>query len=491
MKRTISYLLLLGLTAIAAYGCGTEGSSSMESVDDGSMKSSVMDGVTLMGSKQGQSGGFVDVDGDGIDDKVVGAPYATTSSSLGAVLVYKGNADGSFSSSPTVLLAGDDNLGYSFANLGDVDGDGKNDFAIGAISGDGDSDGDGVDDVSLSGSVYIYKGGGSGQIIRKIAGDEAMDKFGISLASGDLNGDGYTDLIVGAPFHTSAANLYQQGAVYIYWGDGSGNLDFTTRTKIAASSSRSGLGWAVAAGNVNNDAYSDLVITAGRKVLVFYGGNPFDATTADVTIDAYNSSDKTSDTFKSVAVLGDLDGDGFGEIAAGAPNATVGDNRDTGTVVIVKGFTVLPVTVGVGTAKVPNATHASFLARINGFNLFDRFGASITSVPDMNDSDAIPELVIGATTASNSPDYLSGNVYLFKSADRSGSSWSPSSVFAGTVKDQSYGYFLAYAGSNKLLIGAPRSNMDTGGVSMVDLATGQVVAGGSSGGGGGGGGDCH
>lgn len=485
-KRFYFFILLV----LAAYGCGgSQGSSSVETVNDGSMASSVMEGVTLMGSKQGQSGGFVDVDGDGIDDKVVGAPYATTDSAIGAVLVYKGDSTGGFSSAPTLVLTGDDNFGYSFANIGDVDGDGKSDFAIGAISGSGDSDGDGVDDVSLSGSVTVFKGGGNGQVIRKIAGDEAMDKFGVSLAAGDLNGDGYPDLIVGAPFNTPSASFYQQGAVYIYWGNSSTDTDFTTRTKISASSSISGLGWAVATGNVNNDSYSDLVIAAGRKALVFYGGSTFD-TAADLTIDAYNSGDKTSDTFKSLAVV-DLDGDGKGEVVAGAPNATVNSTSNVGTVVIVKGTATGTVTVG--TAQVPQAP-ASLIARINGTSLFDRFGASFAVVPNMESSEtpALSELVVGATTANDyGTNYLSGRVYLFKSGSRSGSTWTASSVFNGTTKDQSYGYFLAPAGGTKLLIGAPRSNMDTGGVSMVDLATGEVVAGGSSGGGGGGGGDCH
>lgn len=482
-KRDVYFLPLLLSFLLAAYGCGSQGSSSVETVNDGSMASSVMEGVTLMGSKQGQSGGFVDADGDGIDDKVVGAPYATTFSGTGAALVYKGNSDGSFSSSPDLLLTGDDNFGFSFANLGDVDGDGKSDFAVGAISGDGE-------DVSLSGSVYIYKGGSNGQIIKKLSGEGAMDKFGISIASGDLNNDGNKDVIVGAPFNTNDPSLYQQGAVYIFFGP-----DFTSKVSLYASSTNKGLGWAVASGYVNNDSVSDLLISSANKVLVFYGGTSFNPNinSPNVTINSYNAADKTSDTFKTIAVLGDLDGDGIGEIAAGAPNATVGGNRDTGTVVIVKG--IATATVNVGTAQVPQ-TSTNLLVRINGTNLFDRFGSSITPLPDM-DGDNKPELVVGATTANSDPYYLSGRVYLFTTTSLSGSSWAPSSAFDGNIKDQAYGTFLAPAPANieslkgKLLIGAPRSNMDTGGVSMVDLATGEMVAGGSSGGGGGGGGECH
>lgn len=467
MRRYMFCLLLLATIGFIPYGCGTQGSSSME--ENPSTSSSVMKGIALINSKQGQSGGFVDVDGDGIDDKVVGAPYAIKDSNIGVVLVYKGDSAGAYSSAPALILTGDDNFGYSFANIGDVDGDGQSDFAVGAISGDGDSDADGVDDVSISGSVTIFKGGSNGQVIIKIAGDEAMDKFGASIASGDINGDGDTDLIVGAPFNTPDPTLYQKGAVYIYWGNNTADTDFTSRTKIAATSTNSGFGWAEATGDVNGDGITDLVIGASGKVLIYYGANPTFDITADVTI-----SNSASGFGKAIAVIGNIDGVAGDEIAIGAPNATVNNNRDTGSVYIIQG----------GTTTV--------LAQMNGTNLFDRFGSSIASVPDMDDpADGKPELVVGATMVNADPDYLSGKVYLFKSASRSGSSWSPSSGFAGTAKDQSYGSFLAPAGGSKLLIGAPRSNMDTGGVSMVDLATGEIVAGGSSGGGGGDSGDCH
>lgn len=457
MKRYIFILLLIAAMGLMLYGCGSSGSSSMETVDNGQMASSIMNGVTLINSKQGQAGGFVDADGDRIPDKVVGAPYATTSTNTGAVLVYKGDASGGFSSAPATLLTGDDNLGFSFVKLEKGANDTAEGFAVGAISGSGDGD----NDSSLCGTVSIYR---DGVAPIKISGEEAMDKFGYSLASGDFNSDGYADIAVGAPFHTPATTLYQQGAVYIFFGP-----DFTDAGKVSlrASSTNKGLGFAVAAGDMNDDTYTDLLISASGKVLVYKGVASGTAFQPAINSPNLTISNSATGFGKAIAVLGDYDSDGKKEIAIGAPNATVNNNRDTGSVYIIKGDTT------------------TTLAQMNGSNLFDRFGSSLASVPDM-DGDNKPELVVGAITANSDPNYLSGRVYLFKSSTLSGSSWSASSAFSGTTKDQGYGTFLAPAGNGKLLIGAPNSNMDTGGVSMIDLATGEVVSGGSSGGSGGG-----
>src|SRR5512147_3094157 len=229
-KERLLSCLLLFLIGLTVSGC-----NSGKNANSGTENQATLN---LAGSKQGLATGFVDVDGDGILDKVVGAPYSlTTEAQVGSILVYKGNAVG-FSAIPDMVLTGDDNIGYAFVNLGDVDGDGKADFAASAIHGDGD-------DVSLSGSVTIYRGGGGGQVIKKLSGEGPMDKFGASIAVGDLNGDGRPDIVVGAQFNTNAPALYQSGAVYLFFGP-----DFSTVARLYASSANKGLGLAVAAGDV-------------------------------------------------------------------------------------------------------------------------------------------------------------------------------------------------------------------------------------------------
>lgn len=461
-KRHIFLFLFIFITSLATCSCS---GSNTGSVAGNNVQ------LDLTGSRQGQSVGFVDVDGDGIDDKVVGAPYAFVSDRIGAVLVYKGTATG-YGSSPMMVMTGDDNFGFSLVNLGDVDGDHKDDFAVGAINGSGSDD----SDSSLCGTVTIYKGGNKWQVIKKLAGEEPMDKFGFSLASSDLNNDGYNDIIAGAPFNTNTPSLYQQGAVYVYFGP-----DFTRSVALHASTGNKGIGWAVTSGDINGDSIYDLLISANGKVLGFYGGSSFapSISSPDLTI-----SSSASGFGKAIAVIGDIDGDGKKEIAVGAPNAVINGNRDTGSIYIVKGGD------GIRTINL-NAASADLIVRIDGNGLFSRFGFSIASAGDL-DGDAKPDFAIGAPMADVNPGDLSGKVYLFKGKDIGpATTLANSTLFNGMAKNQAYGTALASNKKGQILIGGPRSNMDTGGVSLIDALTGNIVSEGSSGGSTGGGGECH
>jgi hypothetical protein len=361
--------------------------------------------------------------------------------------------------------------------MGDVDEDGKADFAISAIHGSGDDAGD----TSLSGTVTIYKGGSKGQIIKKISGDGPMDKFGYALAAGDVNGDGKPDLIVGAPFNTNDPALFQSGAVYVYFAP-----DFLAATRVAlyASSTNKALGLSAAAGDVNGDGIADLLISASGRVLVYFGGTPFAPVINSPNITLTSAS---AGFGKAIAVIGDLDSDSKGEIAIGAPNSVINNYRDTGSVYIVKGSAT-------GTVSL-DAAPAALLVRIDGASLFNRFGSSIAAMGDV-DGDGKPDFAVGApmadVTTPSGQNILSGTVYLFKGKDMtSATTIANASAFEGLVKNQQFGTSLAKSAGGRLLIGGPRSNMDAGGVRMVDPATGQTVAGGSSGGTSGGSGDCH
>jgi hypothetical protein len=307
-----------------------------------------------------------------------------------------------------------------------------------------------------------------------------MDKFGLSLAKGDLNGDGHADLVVGAPFNTNNPSLYQAGAVYIFLGPA-----FTSNKTLYASAATKGLGWAVAAGDLNGDAFDDLIVSATGKVLVFYGSALFSPALGapDVTF-----AGASAGFGKSLAVAGDLDGNAGSELAIGAPNSVITlagvAARDVGSVYILSAATGTLLNVDAQPAP------SSLLARIDGETLFSRFGSSVAAIGDV-DTGGKPDLVIGAPMADASWNILSGKAYLFKGENvAGGNAWSGSSLFPGKVKNQGYGASIAFS-NQVLLVGAPRSDRDTGGVEMLDPATGATIAGGSSGGTGGSGGDCH
>jgi len=454
--RLMMWLLLFPLL----WGCGS-------STGTGAGGGNPSEGINLTTAKVGASGGFVDVDGDGVIDKIIGAPSAAKSSDLGLALVYKGNSTG-FASTYTTLT-GDNSFGSSFVNLGDVDGDSKEDFAIGAIYGNGE-------DVSMSGAVHIYKGGSNGQtIIKKLAGEGPMDRFGISMASGDLNGDGKMDIIIGAPFNTNDPALYQSGAVYVYFGP-----DFTTQDALHASSKNKGFGWQVTSGDINNDGIPDLLISASGKVLGYYGGTSFapNLDSPDLTI-----SSSATGFGKSVAVMGDVNSDGYKDVVIGAPNAVINNNRDTGSVYVIKGGT------GARTINL-NSSTTDQIVRIDGANLFDRFGASIATV-DAGDGDSLIDIAVGSPIADvDTSLIMAGKVYLFKGKDiGSTTTLSKATIFNGDEKYQGYGTFIAAAPDHHILVGMPMCHEYNGHVAMVDLISGQTVDSGS--GGGTAGGDDH
>ncbi len=111
--------------------------------------------MSLTNSKQGHSCIFVDVDGDDLEDLLVGAPGGASSSfKKGAVLVYSRKSARLLSPSHSVLAEGEqagDQFGNSMVNLGDVDGDGKADFAVGAWTAEGK--------VPLSGAFMSIRAG--------------------------------------------------------------------------------------------------------------------------------------------------------------------------------------------------------------------------------------------------------------------------------------------------------------------------------------------
>lgn len=468
MKTIIQGAIALSV-AVGLFACGTGG---------GEGEATTGSAVTLTASRQGQTGGFVDFDGDGDEDKLVGAPYAKQGSKTGALLVYARTAN-QYGTLPAKVLQGGDNFGFAFARVGDVDKDGFDDFAVSALNGTGE----GAQAPSLSGTVSVYRGGTGGVLLRTLAGETPLAKYGYAVAGGDLDNDGYSDVVVGAPFNTNEASLLNQGAVYVYYGP-----ELTRSSVLYASSANKGIGLSVETGDITGDGVADLFISAqtsypvvSAKVLGFYGGAGFAPSIGSPNLLVSNN---ISGFGAALKVVGDLNGDGYGDLAIGAPKAAVGGASETGLLFLLKGSD--------GNRTIDLAADGtSLLATIAGATSYSRFGYAIERVGNQAPGTK-PNFAVSAPLENCPGKPMGGKVYYFTGEGITPASTIASATsFDAVIRDQGYGAFLAATGEGYLMIGGPLADGASGGVAMVNPASGGAVSGGSSGGATGVSGDCH
>src|SRR6266850_63966 len=212
------------------------------------------------------------------------------------------------------------------------------------------------------------------------AGEHTGDEFGHSVAwVGDVNGDGYDDLLVGAFRYPEIASL---GQAYLYFGGPA--IDSVADLVIPAPAG--GTGWfgvsVASAGDFNGDGRPDFIIGAQQsgyegKAFIYYGGPSLDAT-PDITLTGESTGSLTL-FGASVASAGDVNEDGFGDVIVGAPLGGSGGNQ-TGRAYVFFG------------GAVPDAVPDRVFS---GVGYYDQLGSVVGSAGDMN-GDGHPDVFASA-----------------------------------------------------------------------------------------------
>ncbi len=383
--------------------------------------------LTILGQSDTTSGesvsGIGDVNKDGYDDILIGAPRCSSKTTYTTCV-----ADSNFGGISYVIYGGQNianiNLailtpaqgfyifgngtassGYSVGGAGDVNNDGYSDFIIGAPGAN-----------SKAGISYLIFGNQTSSLHNielinlnstqgfTIYGANAGDYSGYSVrGAGDVNNDGYSDIIIGAPNANSKA-----GISYIIFGNRTEYLKDISLSTLAilqgiaifGASVGDQSGWSAGgAGKVNSDNYADVIIGApsalgyaGISYVVFGSKTLANINLADLTIDqGFNITGASANDYSGlfVSAAGDFNSDGYNDVIIGAP-AT---NLDSGSSYVVFGGK------NAMNLNLANNENGKWIT-ITGAAVVDYSGTEVGAAGDVN-GDGIADVVIGAPGAGD------------------------------------------------------------------------------------------
>jgi len=371
-----------------------------------------------------------DVNGDGYQDALVGA-YAEGNDlpsvappidelgagTAGSAYLLLGGPEGVATTSLSgadAILDGIEELHYagrSVSGLGDIDGDGYGDVLVGAF---GDDEGG-----ELAGSTYLLHGGPEGlasgtldEVGRsKLVGETDNSESGYATGpAGDVNGDGFADVLVGAPHEDTLG--HDAGRAYLFYGAAegipSGSLaDAPVILSGEVDDDHVGE-WVDAAGDVDGDGLGDLIIGAYKESSVgtWCGAAYLILGDGIATKSAGDADGKYAGTAAydragaSVSGLGDANGDGYADVIVGAYLADGANGSNTGAAYVLMGGPE-----GIATRNLSESD-----ARFDGDSSGDNAGISVSDAGDFN-GDGYDDALVGAYNQSTA-GFSAGAAYV-------------------------------------------------------------------------------
>lgn len=354
-----------------------------------------------------------DLNGDGFADIALGAP--NDNSVDGAIYIFYGSANRiasttvAASSSASNVIKGEagtaSRFGFS-ANIADLDGDGYGDLIVGAQY---------YNNAIGRGKIYVFYGSSSGVTTPfstttanciNFIGENNNDYMAYAITSGDLNNDGYADILTASYNYPSASG---NGRLYIIYGSStrltSGGATISLSNIITnTNASQDFFGWSLSLGDIDKDNKVDILIGAEAyasnstgRIYIYYGKNLTHPIGASLT--HLNGTSITGDSINSNfgfgIAIGDINGDGFDDLVSSAPSIS----SNVGKLYLFKGAST-------GIAQSSSTTaDIGIIAGESGFT--GRLGTSLI-VSDLN-GDGIQDIISGAISYGSSQ---TGKIYI-------------------------------------------------------------------------------
>ncbi|MCF0063966.1 FG-GAP-like repeat-containing protein [Dyadobacter chenwenxiniae] len=342
-----------------------------------------------------------DVNGEGYSDVMIGIwQYDKGENNEGAVVIHHGSPNGLISSPASTLESNqaDAGMGWSVKSAGDVNGDGYSDIITGANTYDtGQTD---------EGAAFVWLGMADG--LNKTYGTQLeMNQpealFGSFISSaGDLNGDGYGDVAIAAFYYDSGQT--SEGAVFIFHGSAAG-LDVVPNQILESNQEYASMGSTSSAGDINGDGYGDLIVGMplfggnDAGAVFIYTGSPAGINSNIKTI-IYGKQEDDAYFGNSVSCAGDVNGDGFSDIIIGSPGLLVSSPADQGAAFVYH-----------GSPNGINKDAANVTLTANACGNWCNYGNEVSGGGDIN-NDGYGDVIVGSTYYSNG-EFNEGAVYIY------------------------------------------------------------------------------